>query len=202
VSTSDLVATVTELEPERVLVGRALDPVLRADLAVSIDYEELPFVRGRTVIPADLTTGDLVIAGHPNFLGIFDLPAAPNWLGVTGRWSALVSTTGMIKGVPVATPVGLAEAEAALAAVLGLVKQLDQLRGVTVAFAPMSPVAVVLLTADPVRIASQMAMSGCTPLTGYDELPGGLRIEPGTAERGAGLEEYAATLAEAMRSVT
>ncbi len=201
-SASDLVATVTELEPERVLVGRALDPVLRADLAVSIDYEELPFVRGRTVVPADLTTGDLVIAGHPNFLGIFDLPIAPNWVGVTGPWSALVSTTGMIREVPLATPVGLAEAEAALTAMLGLVKQLDQLRGVTVAFAPMSPVAVVLLTADPVRIASQMAMTGCAPLTGYDELPGGLRIEPGTAERGGRFEEYAATLAEAMRSAT
>lgn len=200
-SAPELIEAVTDLEPERVLVGRALDPALRADLSESIEYEELPFVRGRTVVPADLTAGDVVIAGHPNFLGIFDLPAAPSWIGVTGRWSALVTTTGMTREVPLAKPLDLREAEAALAAVLGLVKQLNQLRGVTVAFAPMSPVAVVLLTADPARIVSQMAMAGCTPLTGYEELPGGLRIEPDKTDRGH-LDEYAVTLARAVRNAT
>jgi hypothetical protein len=201
VNTSDLVEAVNALEPERVLVGRALDPALRADLAVSMDYEELPFVRGRTVVPPDLTASEAVIAGHPNFFGIFDLPAAPNWIGVTGPWSALVPTAKMTSEVMLAKPLDPAEAEASLTAVRDLAKRVAQVGGISVAFPPQSPVLVVLLSVDAGHIASEMALPGCTPLTGYEELPGGLRIEPDAADR-ARCDEYAATLAKAMRSAT
>jgi hypothetical protein len=188
VSASDLVEAVTDLKPERVLVGRALDPALRADLAESIDYEELPFVRGRTVVPADLTPGDVVIAGHPNFLGIFDLPEAPQWIAVTGRWSGLASRSGAAKTVSMGDKVGRDVADPLLASAVDLAKQLAQLRGVRIPFLPECPVLIALLPVDPRSMGGE-------PLTDYAELPGGLRIELGS---GVDPVQYAAALSQAL----
>lgn len=187
-STSELIEAIAELEPDRVLVGRTLDPALRADLATSIEYEELPFVRGRTVVPADLTAGDLVIVGHPNFLGIFDLPKAPQWIAVTGRWSGLASQTGAARTVAMADKVGRGIAEPLLASAVDLAKLLAQLRGVHIPFLPECPVLVALLPVDPRSMRGE-------PLTAYAELPGGLRIELGSEVDPV---QYAAVLSQAL----
>ena len=149
------------------LVARALHPDLRARLAERIDFEELPFVRGRTVVPTD--RNDLVIAGHPNHLGVFDLPTRP-WIAVTGRWSNLRPAVGAVATIETEPPVDRASAEARLTATRQLAKQLGQLSGVTIAFSPQSPVLIALFPVDPVSI-------GLSPLRAHPELPGGARIE-------------------------
>ena len=88
-SAAKLIAAIESRAPDRLLVARALDPTLRDELSATLDYDELPFVRGRTVIPDDTGAGDLVVAGHPNHLGVFDQAGPVPWIAVTGRWSAL-----------------------------------------------------------------------------------------------------------------
>ena len=147
-------------------VARALDPQLRAQLARRLDFQELPFVRGRTVVPE--SGNDLVIAGHPNHLGVFDLPDRP-WIAVTGRWSALREAAGAVAAIETEPVADLETGEAGLEAAGALAKHLGQLRGVTVPFPPQCPVLIVLLPIDPATI-------GLSP-AGYPELPGGARIE-------------------------
>lgn len=152
--------------------------------------EELPFVRGRTIIPEDLGSGDLVIAGHPNFLGIFDLPRAVPWIAVTGRWSSLMAAEGAIGELPLEPAVSREEAEVLLGSVRDLAKSVGQLRGVSIAFPPESPVLVALVAVDPTAID----LPGCTPLDTFEELPGGLRIE-------APQPGYAAALEQAISAI-
>ncbi len=198
---SAVIDAVDDLHPKRILVARALDLTLRHSLVEAASVEELPFVYGRTVVPADVGPEDLVIAGHPNLLGVFDLPAAPRWLAVTGPWSSLSPATGAVATVELAGAHDLKTAERTLSATKDLAKQLDQMRGVTVAFSPQSPVLVVLLSVDPVDVAARMALRGCMPLTGFPELPGGLRIAPEPVDVGGDLSGYAAALETAVRSV-
>ena len=197
-SAAALIEAVASRGQDRLFVARALDPRLRKDLASALDYEELPFVRGRTIIPDDVGREDLVVAGHPNHLGIFDLPTAAPWIAVTGRWSSLVPPEGALTEVALEAMVEGEAAEASLVAVRDLAKRVTHRRGVAVAFPPESPVLVVLLAVDPAAVAAAMSLPGCAPLTAYDELPGGFRIEPPSAASHETLERYAAALERAI----
>lgn len=188
VSAAALADAIAGYDADRVLVARALDPGLRTALSAFGEYEELPFARGRTVLPADLSPGDLVVAGHPNHLGVFDLPEAPAWIAVTGRWSSLAEATDASEAVPMGEPVRLDVAGALLESAVDLAKRLSQLPGVTIAFPPVCPVLVALLPIDPGSVSGE-------PLTAYPELPGGLRIELGP---GVDPEEYAAGVGEKL----
>jgi len=196
-----VIDVVDHLHPRRILVARALDPTLRRSLVESGTVEELPFVYGKTVVPADVGPEDVVIAGHPNLLGVFDLPAAPRWVAVAGPWSSLRRATGAVATVELAGAHDLQTAQRTLSATKDLAKQLDQMRGVTVAFFPQSPVLTVLLSVDPVDVAARMALGGCMPLTGFPELPGGLRIAPEPVDVGGDLGGYAEALETAIRNV-
>ena len=196
-----VIDAVDDLRPQRTLVARALDLALRRSLLQSGSVEELPFVYGRTVVPSDVGPEDVVVAGHPNLLGVFDLPVAPRWLAVAGRWSSLCPATGAVATIELAGAYDLQTAERTLSATKDLAKQLDQMRGVTVAFSPQSPVLTVLLSVDPAEVAARMTLPGCMPLSGFPELPGGLRIAPKPTGVGADLSGYAAALEAAIRSV-
>lgn len=197
-----VIDAIADLHPQRTLVARALDLTLRRSLLESGSVEELPFVYGRTVVPADLGPEDVVVAGHPNLLGVFDLPVAPRWLAVAGRWSSLCPATGAVATIELAGAYELQTAERTLSATKDLAKQLDQMRGVTVAFSPHSPVLTVLLSVDPVEVAARMPLPGCMPLTGFPELPGGLRISPEPVGVGGDLTGYAAALETAILGTT
>ncbi len=197
-----VIDVVDHLHPQRILVARALDPTLRRSLVESGTVEELPFVYGKTVVPADVGPEDVVIAGHPNLLGVFDLPAAPRWLAVAGPWSSLRRATGAVATVELAGAHDLQTAQRTLSATKDLAKQLDQMRGVTVAFSPQSPVLTVLLSVDPVEVAARMTLSGCMPLTGFPELPGGLRISPEPVGMAGDLTGYATALETTILSLT
>ena len=186
-----LVTAITQLEPSQVLVARAVDPELRRRLARSVDFVELPFVRGRTVVPAGLSPNDVVVAGHPNHLGVFDLPKAPQWIAITGRWSALADYAGAVTTVSMANAEGRDTAEVLLAAAVDLGKLLGQLRGVRIPFPPQCPVLIALLPVDPRSMGGE-------PLPGYPELPGGLRIE---LDPGVDPVQYAAVLSQALDEV-
>jgi hypothetical protein len=175
---------------------------LRRSLVESGTVEELPFVYGKTVVPADVGPEDVVIAGHPNLLGVFDLPAAPRWVAVAGSWSSLRRATGAVATVELAGAHDLQTAQRTLSATKDLAKQLDQMRGVTVAFFPQSPVLTVLLSVDPVEVAARMTLSGCMPLTGFPELPGGLRISPEPVGMGGDLTGYATALETTILGLT
>lgn len=183
-----LVAAVTQLAPSQVLVARALDPELRTRLARSVDFVELPFVRGRTVVPAGLSPNDVVVAGHPNHLGVFDEPKAPRWIAITGRWSALADHSGAARTVSMANAEGRDTAEALLASAVDLAKLLGQLRGIRIPFQPQCAVLIALLPVDPRSMGGE-------PLPGYPELPGGLRIE---LDPGVDPAQYAAAVSQAL----
>lgn len=186
-SATELVAAITAFDADRVFVARAIDPTLRADLSSSVEYEELPFVRGRTVVPPDLTPGDLVVAGHPNFLGVFDRPDVARWIAVTGRWSSLDERSPANAAVSIADPIPADVTGSLLESALELAKRLGQLPGVGVPFEPQCPVVVALLPFDPGLFGDA--------LTGYPELPGGLRIE---LTPGVDTTQYAAELGDAL----
>lgn len=173
---SELVDAIRMSGSERVFVARGLEPSIRRSVVEGCGAFELPFVRGRVVVPADVVDGDLVVAGHPNYLGVFDLPAV-RWLSVSGRWSALREAPGAVSTVAMQSPVDVATAATALAEAERLAKLLGQLGGVAVAFPVESPVLVVLVPESPGRVAAQIP--GVSTLADYPELPGGLRIEVG-----------------------
>ncbi len=143
-----IVAAIRELQPTQILVARALDPALRAALAIHLEFDELPFVRGRTVTPAGLGDTDVVVAGNPNFFGVYDEPDVPTWVAIPGLDARRADPANAIE----------------------LARHLAQLPGVTVPFPPQSPVVVALFPIDPGAL-------GMTPLSAYPELPGGARIE-------------------------
>lgn len=187
-----LIDAVTETGPDRVFVARTLEPALRREVIDAFDGVELPFVGGRAVIPTDINVRDLVVAGHPNHLGIFDLPACP-WLAVAGRWSSLREPIGAIGTVAIDEPATRGDADAALAAADAVAKRARQLRGVALPFHVESPVVVVMLDRDPAPLAAMV--DAWSTLSGYPELPGGLRIEvrDGQADRYASALEWAIT---------
>lgn len=186
-----LIETVARAGADRVFVARALEPTLRRRVITACDAIELPFVRGRTVVPTGIGERDLVVAGHPNHLGVFDLPACP-WIAVAGRWSSLQPPTRATKTVAVEPPASRAEADAGLAAAESVARRARQLRGVAVALPIESPVVVVLLDRDPAPIAA-MAPEWST-LDSFFELPGGLRIEIGDGDA----DRYASALERAI----
>lgn len=190
-SVSELVEAIWASGSKRVFVARALEPSMRRSVVEACDAVELPFVRGRVVVPPDLADDDLVVAGHPNHLGIFDLPGV-RWLAVIGRWSALREAPDAVSTVTTQPPLDAGTAATALAAAEHLAKLLGQLGGVTVAFPVESPVLVLLLAGSSDRVAAQL--QGATTLDGYPELPGGLRIEVQVND----VEGYAAALERAI----
>ena len=200
-SATALIEAIASHDPDRLLVARALDPNLRDDLSAVLDYEELPFVRGHTVVPVDTGPRDLVVAGHPNHLGVFDRAAPVPWIAVTGRWSALSPVDEAQDQVVMEPAVERETAERSLDEIRTLAKHLTHMRGVTVAFPPACPVLIVLLVVDPVAVAAAVDLPGLTPLAAYTELPGGLRIEPPTPAPDSTLEGYAAALEQAVAAV-
>jgi len=187
---SGLVEAIRATGSGRTYVARALEPSVRRSLE-ALDAVELPFVRGRTVVPDGLGEGDLVVAGHPNHLGVFDLPAV-RWVAVTGRWSTLCEATGAVAAVAIEPPVERPTADELLDAARALAGRANQLPGVTVAFPVASPVVVVLLDVDPAPVAARVA--GSSTLDGLPELPGALRIEVQTSDA----EGYASAMEHAI----
>ena len=201
VSVAALIAAIESDNPDRLFVARALDPILRDDLSAALDYEELPFVRGRTVIPGDIASTDLVVAGHPSHLGVFDMPMDVPWIAVTGRWSALFPLDEAQTQVSVEPVVERDTAETSLGEIRSLAQHLTHMRGVTVVFPPACPVIIVLLVVDPVAVTAGADLPGSTALEAYTELPGGLRIELPPAAPRSTLEGYAAALEQAIAAV-
>lgn len=197
-SATALIESISSHDPDRLLVARALDPTLRDDLSAVLDFEELPFVRGHTVVPDDTGPRDLVVAGHPNHLGVFDRAAPVPWIAVTGRWSALSPIDEAQAQVSMEPAVDRETAERSLAEIRGVAKHLTHMGGVTVVFPPVCPVLIVLLGVDPVAVAAAVDLPGLAPLAAYTELPGGLRIEAPTIASGSSLEGYAAALEQAV----
>jgi hypothetical protein len=191
VTGDELVDVVDAVGAERLFVARALESSIRRSLEEAFDATELPFVRGRTVVPADLGERDVVVAGHPNHLGVFDLPGE-RWLAVTGVWSALRDPAGAVGTVAMHPPADRDAADETLGAARVLAKRAGQLPGVTVAFPVESPVFVVLLDIDPAPVAASVA--GWSALGELDELPGGLRIEVQTLD----VERYASAMERAI----
>jgi hypothetical protein len=191
VNAGEVVDAVAAAMAERIFVARALEPSIKRSLKGAFDFRELPFVRGRTVLPPDLGARDLVVAGHPNHLGVFDLPRV-RWLAVTGVWSALHDPAGAVGIVATHPPADRAGADAMLGAARALARRAGQLPGVTVAFPVESPVFVVLIDVDPGRVAAGFA--GWNALDELAELPGGLRIEVQTPD----VDRYASGLERAI----
>ena len=197
-SAAPLIAAIESRDPDRLLVARALDPTLRDELSATLDYDELPFVRGRTVIPNDTGAGDLVVAGHPNHLGVFDHAGPVPSIAVTGRWSALSPVEEAHAEVALESAVDRKTAVHLLDEIRSLAGRLTHLRGVTVVFPPACPILVVLLVVDPAAVAAAVDLPGLTPLAAYTELPGGLRIELPPSASDAISEGYAAALEQAV----
>lgn len=153
--------------------SRALAPKLREVLRRLHGSNELPFVRGRTVIPTDY--GNPVVVGHPNHLGAFERDKEATLICLTGQWSALRRVPGSVQTIAIARPHSVGDAERALENARTLAKHMRQLTGVHLAFKPQSPILVLLL---PLRIDRGVLPEGADVLDGpYPELPGGLRIE-------------------------
>ena len=135
--------------------------------------EELPFVRGRTVIPTDY--GKPVVVGHPNYLGAFDRDTEATLICLTGKWSGLRRVPVSARTIGTARPHPAGDAARALENARMLAKHMRQVAGVRLAFKPQSPIIVILL---PHRIVRSVLPEGADVLGGaYPELPGGLRIE-------------------------
>ena len=179
-----------------VFLGRALEPALRADLTAAVPVAgELPFVRGETVLPDDLMPDDVVVVGHPNYLGGFDPVAGPHRTLVV--YDPTLGAHREIHGASaVVTKPGAADVAAtgvATTTASYLARRLSQIGTVQPAFAPRSPVLIVLLPYDPRPVAERVE-SGTALGSDYPELPGGLRIEVPVAMAEIERRAYAAEL--------
>jgi hypothetical protein len=189
----------------RVLLSRALDPVLRDALDGRLSrYAELPHISGKTVIPGDVGANDLVVLGHPTYLGGFDDP------GAAGHSLLVADGTGMSirdlppgAGVVVVGPVvGKAEAVRTRDHARLLVKRMRQTKGVREAFMPASATAILLLPVDPARVAALFGSPSARALAvDYPEFPGGLRVSFPPGIEGVEEHAYAASLQEAIAAV-
>lgn len=173
--------------------SRALPPGLRRSLRALPGAEELPFVRGRTVLPAHYERP--VVVGHPNFFGLFERPASEHLVCVTGRWSNLRPLPPDAAVAETDASVPLDVATDALAAARMLAKRMRQLPGVHLAFKLQSPILILLVP----RVESVRGTPGVEVVSGaYPELPGGLRIELAEDALGTDLSRYAATLEQTI----
>jgi hypothetical protein len=174
--------------------SRALDPEIRRDLRTRADSEELPFVRGQTVIVENETRP--VVLGHPNYLGVFESRHDGPSILLTGRWSALRPTSPEAPIIVSEPALDRNAAERALDGARALRKRLRQIRGIQSAWKPQSPVLIVLLP----RVASpvtEVATVSSTVLS-YPELPGGIRLEIVGDVSTSDITRYAASLEEAI----
>lgn len=172
--------------------SRALSLDLCEAMASLPGSQELPFVRGRTVIPAGFDRN--VIVGFPNHLGVFDNQDLPNAVYLTGRWSGLRTLPGDARTFSLEPTVDRQVANVALEAARLLSKRLRQLRGVQIAFKPQSPILVVLAPRAGRGFGGKPGMT----LLGdrYPELPGGIRLEMPQDARRDELNRYAADVVE------
>ncbi|MGB5567417.1 MAG: hypothetical protein WBN93_13950, partial [Acidimicrobiia bacterium] len=155
--------------------SRALAPEIRRGLRESPAAEELPAVRGRTVIPTAYRHP--VVVGHPNYLGVFEREPerAMRLVYLTGLWSALQPVPEGAAIVVVAPSHPRPLATTALDKARDLAKHARQIPGVHLAIRPRSPILVLLL---PKPIAGNVLPETACVLNGaYPEFPGGLRVE-------------------------
>lgn len=199
--TGDVVARIRGRlgEVERVFVSRGLAPRWRAELAASA--VELPCVRGEAVLPHDLTQGDVVVIGHPNWLGCFD--PAPRHARTIVVFEPRLGAHRPVPPGAVVVVGGVADPETAAAGwrrAGRLAKALQQLSGVTPAYgAPRSAVFVALLRVDPGPVAAALPGPAEAVSGAYPELPGGVRIDAsGVAE--TDVAAYAAAMEAAVRN--
>lgn len=187
---------------QRSFLSRALDPRLREKVADrGVHSVELPHVRGRTVVPDGIGPDTLVVVGRPNYLGRFDTAGAAGSVFVVADGSAaslepqLEHAETIVIGATVPIDVATRAAEQTRL----LVKRLRQLPGVTPAFMPSTPTAILLAAGETSEIAEASPRGTVVALSrDYPEFPGGLRISvpPGMA-RGE-FEAYAASLQRAI----
>jgi hypothetical protein len=186
---------------DRVFVSRGLAPGWRAGLAAVTRTVELPCVRGEAVLPPDLSHDDVVVIGHPNWLGCFD-PAPLHARAIVVAEPRLGAHRPLPSGDAVVVG-GVADPETATAGLhraRKLAKGLKQLPGVMPAYGtPQSAVFVVLLGVDPGPVSAVLPGSAEAVSGAYPELPGGVRIDAsGVAE--TDVAAYAAAMEYAVRN--
>ena len=182
----------------RVFVSRGLAPAYRADLLERAP--ELPCLRGVAVLPGDLARDDIVVIGHPNWLGCFD-PAPVHARSIVVTEPRLGAHKPLPPGDVVVVG-GNADPEGATAGLLRartLARHLNQISGVTPAYGtPQSAVFVVLVRVGPEAIALGLPGPATAVSNSYPELPGGVRIDvSGVAD--PDVAAYAATMEDAVR---
>ncbi|MGB9359551.1 MAG: hypothetical protein WCC01_13450 [Acidimicrobiia bacterium] len=174
--------------------SRALAPGLQDSLRALPGSQQLPFVRGRVVVPEDFVS--TVVVGFPNYFGVFEDQQVANAVYVTGRWTRLRILPENARSVgldPSAEPHLAAEL---LESGRLLAKRLRQLAGVQIAIRPQSPILTLLVP----RVNEIAGEIPGVKLLGrrYPELPGGIRIELPPDARGAELSRYAASVEETI----
>ena len=155
--------------------SRALAPEIRRGLRESPAAEELPAVRGRTVIPTDYRHP--IVVGHPNYLGAFEREPerAMRLVCLTGVWSELQPVLEGAATVVLAPSHPRPLATTALDRARDLAKHARQIPGVHLAIRPRSPILVLLV---PRPIAGNVLPETARVLDGaYPEFPGGMRVE-------------------------
>lgn len=174
--------------------SRALAPEIRWELDHLPASQELPTVRGRTVVPA--AYGHPVVVGHPNYLGQFESKTPDRSICLTGAWSALEPVPARAAEVAVTSSHPRHLAARALERARHLAKRVRQIQGVGLAFKPRSPILVLLL---PRPVATQALPATMDVLAGvYPELPGGLRIELTADMSTSDISRYAGILEQVM----
>lgn len=174
--------------------SRTLAPKVRQLLSELPDAQELPAVRGRTVVPAGFEHP--VVVGHPNYLGGFETRSAASLISLTGRWSLLQPIPEGVDTVAVAPSDPRHLATSALEEARRLAKQVRQIPGVHLAFKPRSPILVLLL---PHAVDGNALPETMNALAGeYPELPGGLRIELTTDVTATEISRYASIIEQVI----
>lgn len=174
--------------------SRALAPQVRRSLSARLGAEELPFVRGETVIAENEARP--VVLGHPNYLGVFESSHHGPTVLLAGRWSALRPTAPYASVIVTEAIVDRTAAERALEGSRALRKRLRQIRGVSSVWKPQSPQLVMLLPNVPEPFPELDAIRSAT--LGYPELPGAVRIEVTDDVSAGDITRYAASLERAI----
>ena len=174
--------------------SRALAPEIRGELRDLPAAQELPAVRGRTVIPAEY--GHSVVVGHPNYLGVFESDRSAPLIYLTGSWSELRPVPEGAATVVVSPSYPRYLAASALENARHLAKHVRQIPGVHLAFKPRSPILVLLL---PSSLAGNVLPDSMDALENvYPEFPGGLRIELTPDVTTVDITRYAAILEQVI----
>jgi len=174
--------------------SRALAPSLRDSLRALPGAQELPFVRGRIVVPENF--GRTVVVGFPNYFGVFEDQPGANAVYITGRWTRLRVLPENSRSVGLESSAEPHLAAEALESGRLLMKRLRQLAGVQIAIRPQSPILTLLVP----RVNEIVGEDPGMELLGgrYPELPGGIRIELPPDARSAELSRYAASIEETI----